>query len=72
MEVSEIKKYMRHGDMKLIAQMSGSHRQTVYSTLNGKPINKVVLRCAEIVAKRRKEQLDELAKKDYLNLDKES
>ena len=72
MEVSEIKKYMRHGDMTLIAQMSGSHRQTVYATMTGKTVNTIVLRCAEIVAKRRKAQLDELAKKDYLNVDKES
>ena len=72
MELSEIKEYLRNGDQGLIASMSGSSKNTVSRTLRGIHRNKIVLHCAEIVANNRKQQMAELAKKDYLHLDKES
>ncbi|TRX58830.1 hypothetical protein FNH22_13225 [Fulvivirga sp. M361] len=66
MELNEIKRYMKHGDMTLIAEMSGCHRQTVENTFKGKFINKVVIQCAQIVAENRKKKLEEMSQKDYL------
>ncbi|GAA4825411.1 hypothetical protein [Algivirga pacifica] len=58
MELKSITKHLKRGDKKIIAQITGVSRSTVYRTLNGGYPNRLILECASAIAKKRQQNID--------------
>lgn len=62
-QISSLKKYLKYGDMKRIADSSGFHYVTVVNMLNGKyKIHPLVLEAASKIVSARRKKMEESIK----------